>query len=251
MSNFIPVSEFVEPDKHQRPYKLTVFRNDGSTETIEVNHGISLVANVLAVKVEIQSAAQRYMSQFLEKTSLYGHHRTGAQRMLNWLDEQGLLLDNTAKPDVGDEDWLDVELDLIRCRYNVPRTFREDIRRWLADPDKFPELPFDIGNSILTVKVVPGGRVVCLPTGHTVAYTYARALYRILCGTDPYDYHVNQNFIEVREYYGNKRWSSTKRKAWSMKNGELKIGCQTIPASAIESLARREGWDGKILNKYL
>lgn len=249
-NNFIPVADFVEPPKEARPYKLTVFRIDGSQETLTIKGPVQIADTVLAVKVEIPDFQSQLWAEFREKSGYQSNGwKLGAAEAFDFLAEKGLL---KCDPASEQKDWLEKELDLIGRTCQVPRGYRQDIKWWFHNPDKSPEVPFDIKNQILTVKPVGhAGRVVCLPTGHTVAYSYARALYRILCGEEPYDYHVNQKRIKVREYLGHKRWSDVRTQPWSMSNGIMRLGCQRIPARAIIQLARREGWDGEIIAKYL
>lgn len=254
--NFIPIQEFLDnpPQEPDMPYKLTVFRMDGTQNEFFIDRGTKLsLAGVLAVKVKIESQAQRLLNRFFDEAKSNGEHllidqSSGARIFAKWAEAKGLFKGGAEDKD---SDWLSKELNRISTLRKVPYSYRKDVTNWYENPEKYPEVPFDIGNSILTVKPVCGGRVVVLPTGHTIAYTYARALFSILSGKDPYDYHVNQRNLDAREYTGRKRWSDVRRMKWSMTNGTLVVGCQRIPARAIEQLARREGWSGSIIAKYL
>ena len=255
MSKFVPISEY-QPPKYF-PANLTFIHSDGNFERVTFRgpeDRVSFKEMPVAVKVEQASIGERVMNAFAaspEGRSIYGPQIDGIAKFAQWAEKEGYLvpLDEEEDPD-----FISKKVREIRhaTAKSLPTNLEQDVRNWFTNPEKYPEVPVDIGNRILTVKPLGNGcRVVCLPTGHTIAYTYARALFRILCGEEPYDYHVNQSSVKVREYYGNNQWSSVRWRNWSMKNGTLRLGCQRIPASAIRDLARREGWGGKIRNKYL
>lgn len=254
MSKFVPLGQYKAPKFF--PVKVTAILSDGSFEDCTMMHSgddLQFSGEPVAIKVEQTSIDQRVLNAFAaspEGQTLWGAQIHGVSKFAKWAAEQGYLSDE--KDVEGEDTYLDKEIAYITQKYsNLPYSAAKDIRNWFENPDKYPEVQFDIRNELLTVKYVACGRVIVLPTGHTLAYSYARGLYGILCGQQPYDHHIHARSIKAREYYGRNSWDSPRRHTWSMRQGMLLIGCQRIPARAIQQLALREGWSGKILSKYL
>tara|TARA_Y100001001_G_scaffold164642_1_gene197772 strand:- start:3347 stop:4111 length:765 start_codon:yes stop_codon:yes gene_type:complete len=251
-AKFVPLADYVPPQNF--PAKLTAILPDGSFEdfTLLTRYDqYSFSGPVIAIRVEEPHLGQRMLNAFAESEAgrtIYGPQIDAVAKFAKWAADRGYL----QEPCEEEADPLKKELVRIHREYRrLPRTADTDIRNWFEKPDRYPEVPFNIGNSILTVKEVSCGKVIVCPNGHTLAYSYARALYGILCGREPFDHRVNSRSVKARPFYGRDNWGNPRATRWSMKHGVLSVGCQRIPVHAIRQLARREGWDGEILNKYL
>lgn len=224
------------------PYTITMMMEDGTfkEQTIRTRRDIDL-RKAVAVKLHKPSAIEVLAATTAAELGITNADRiVGLKTVLYHLLDKGLLkVDGQPSAPAG-PDWLDRKMDQLGV---FMRTNRKAVRDWFENPAKYPECPYDLQNAILTVKPSGNGRVVVLPTGHTIAYTTAREIYWKMLG-------YNTGYCETRptvgEYLGRRsgiRYTSTHRLTVD-KNG-ASVGCQFVPREAIVELAQREGWAEK------
>lgn len=102
-----------------------------------------------------------------------------------------------------------------------------------------PGLDDKYGNSVLAVRSAndTGGRRVITSKGHSMAYTDVRAMYHHI--------KADGSFVglrNTREYVRSNDFIYSYKSVRADKKN-ITIGCQTIPYSALKTLAKEEGWN--------
>ena len=218
------------PDRY--PYTITMLTESGDLKTQTISkHGDLDLRKAASVKVHKPERTHAIATEVVEHFGVYNPEKLKTvHRIVEFLDERGYLkVDGQPQ-----KEWLDQKMDELGIKYT---NVRKGIRNWFYDPDNYPEVNYDLDNKILTVKPVPGGRVVVAPSGHTIAYSAAKEIYWAMIGSGmPYsDYPV------VGEYVGGQIRHNRNHRLDVTKTG-VGIGCQRVPRKAIEELAEREGW---------
>lgn len=215
------------------PYTITMLMEDGSFQERKINSRYDLdLRQAISVKVHKPDPVAFLMQTVKQETGVSDATLTEVFRSLQ--RHKALVLPETK---VDTKDWLDQKLDELKIRYNNQR---EAIRNWFNDPEKYPEVNFDINNRIITVKPVAGGRVIVLPTGHTIAYSKAKNIYAEMMGRDSYGGGYNGRRVQVGEYF--RGMVSYRKYCLTINSKGVTVGCQTVPRQAILDLAEREGW---------
>lgn len=220
------------------PYTVTVMTEDGTLREIYVNRFDLDLRKVVALKVHKPSETDLLVQKYVAETDTSPKYARVLTEFHEWLQGRDEKVNGKPEPE---KDWLERKLDILGYWSKHDRMC---IRRWFENPDRYPDVPFNLENKILTVKTVPGGRVVVSPVGHTVAYSYVKEVWHYLCDQA---YQPKPVRVSVREYCGRGRNMSPNRTV-RLKIGRdnIEVGCQKIPMQALIDLAEREGWTGTI-----
>lgn len=227
------------------PCTVTVLETNGSFQSFEIAYlrqAMEFSPNIVALKfhkpdpiiaraqviakaIQMDSANTR---EVIRKTLAYLRDESSEKVNVNLLDHGGRT------------EWLSEQLDLLGI-YNT--TDRKGIKNWFHSPADYPTTPYLKNNEILTSKSVCGGRVVVLPSGHTISFTKARQIWNEMRGKDicnTYGYNINGCKINVGEYSGGRITYSNHRCV--ITQTDVSIGCQKVSRKAIEAFAKLEGW---------
>lgn len=218
------------------PFKITTFSPSGTTvtrnirEAEDIKRSIAL-ASAIAVKItNVVDPRKVYAQKFVSE---------------NW--DKGVL--DTVLAIIERHDLVDPEVDDQPLSPLLPKKIvlklnREHIRvatKWLTEVNgsytpTCSRTAALIGNDLLAIRAVTGGMRVINAAGFSIPYTSAKRIYRTLKkrttkpirsveAREPHNFSTTYNSKEI--HYGSEH---------------ITIGCQEIPVSAIEHLAKREGW---------
>lgn len=219
------------------PYRVTGMTPEGTTEEFDVTTGKDLSemrGKFVAFKVHEPSFRRTVIDGLKKHTGL---QTSMATSVVNYLMAEGYLVEpESAEP------WIVrkvAELDLSKF-------VADQVIDWYNNPDKYPTVGADIGNRILTVKEVAGGRVVVSPNGHTLAYSMAKRIYDSIQGREVHTPPPHR--VSAGEYTGRGRYRYAEihhgkyRLEIDKRHEVVAVGCQSVPFSALFDLAKNEGW---------
>lgn len=214
------------------PFDITTLEEDGSLKTRKIRSRYELdLRSAVSVKIHKPDPVAFLMQTVRQET---GVSEATLTEVFRSLEKHKALVLPDAK--VETKDWLDQKMNSLKIRYDNQR---KNLRNWFENPDQFPEVNFDFKNAILTVKEVVGGRVVVTPTGHTIAYSKAKDIYKEMQAGGSYSSYNGQR-VSVGEYVGSRIIHRKYR--LTINSTGVSVGCQTVPREAIIELAQREGW---------
>jgi hypothetical protein len=220
------------------PVKAQILKPDGSFHDVTLMYARDLVAEGEAVAIKfIRPDPVTEKTDELMKTLDYTSLgvRVVIERVVAY------MLKDQEKVDVNlttEQKWLNTKLD--KMGYHSKKT-RQAIYDWYFDPANHPSAPME-NNSLLTVKPVSGGRVIVLPSGHTISYTMAQKIWWSMNGAD-FGSFRDTTVGEFNARYNRIRHTSTHRV--DVNKYRVKVGCQTVDRGVIAEFAQRQGWTDK------
>lgn len=218
------------------PFKITTFSPNGTTVTRNIREAKDIkrsaaLASAIAVKItNVIDPRKVYAEKFVSE---------------NW--DRGVL--DTVLAIIKRHDLVDPEVDDQPLSSLLPKKIllklnREHIyvaTKWLTEVNgsytpTCSRTAALIGNDLLAIRAVTGGMRVINAAGFSIPYTSAKCIYRTLKNrtTKPI------KSVKVREPHNFSAMYNSKGITYSSEY--VTIGCQRIPVSAIEHLAKREGW---------
>ena len=213
------------------PFRLTLIKLDGSQTEVDVNSHDQELPEAVAYKLHEPEDDLSVMIRIVKNRGLNKHTATN---VANDLIKAGFSRQTPAPTQVK------LEVDQAMDDANIGPLLRRRVAEWFLDAEKYPEVNAgaSLQNCILTTKPKGGGKVVVTPDGHTIKYTTVRSFwrYRMACWS-------NEDRVEVYVHLGRGRYQREEHTV-HFTSESVQIGCQTIPMSAIQHLAKREGWKG-------
>lgn len=221
------------------PFKATFLLSNGAfhEETLQNFSTSNFPKDWVSIKIHRPTALELFIRETQDRV---GMDDPTVANTVRYLYKQGLLKIEDTVPK--DDQWINNKMSELKIEDEYRRI---SIRNWFNDPDSHHDVPFDIDNKILTVKEVPGGRVVVSPVGHTLAYSMAYRIWKFVSKNETYS-DTLPSIISVGEYFGRREGIRYLRTQVKIKPFfEVELGCQRIPYLAIKDLAEREEWSKK------
>lgn len=221
------------------PFKVDLLESDGSIVTLHVHDAKerqTLPWNYVAARFIEPAANEQLLVEFEKHTasSITGAARNTALALVDF------VLQRQPKVDSQPLDPRQVYLERKLNELDLNRTERALVSRWFNEPDAMKYVTCLTGNPILTSKQVPGGRVVVLPSGHTIAYSKAQQIWNCMKYSDGRWYHNSK--VTVGECGRGGVIRHTDRYKLNVTRHMATIGCQTVRFNVIDEFARMEGW---------
>jgi len=238
---FQPTSNLTWPSL---PAKAQILKPDGTFEDVTlgspadfiVNHGEAVAIKFIRPDPVTEKVNEVAKALGLPNSGLGGKIIRGVVEYMLKDEQPKVDVNLPAKSRADEHDWLMTKLD--KMGYNKTRD-RVAIANWYFEPATHKTAPLD-RNSILTVKKLGDyGRVVVLPSGHTIAYMIAQKIWWFMN-----DQNLPHNFSRttVGEYINGYSGISHERRSLDINQYRVKVGCQTVDRDVIAEFAQRQGW---------